>query len=61
MNNYKNLTEATLNYFIDANKQMYDFGLKMAKDYVEFSTATMKLVPGMDALAQLVPNTVAKK
>jgi hypothetical protein len=61
MDSYKSLTETTLSYFIDTNKQMYDFGLKMAKDYAEFTKATMKMVPGMDAWTQLVPNTTSKK
>ena len=54
-NNYKSLTEAAINYAIETNKQMYDFGTKMVRDYAEFSKNAMKMMPGMDAWAQLVP------
>lgn len=54
-NNYKSLFEATVNYAIETNKQAYDFGTKMVRDYAEFSKDAMKLMPGMDAWTQLIP------
>ena len=56
----KSLAEAAINYMVETNKQMYDFGLKMANDYVEFSKTTMKMMPGMEAWTNFIPATKKK-
>lgn len=58
---YKSLVEAAINYTIETNKQVYEFGSKMVKDYAEFSKSSLKLMPGMEAWAQWVPVTTNKK
>lgn len=54
-NKSHSLAEAIINYMVETNKQMYDFGNKMTKDYVEFSKKSMALLPGMGAWTHLVP------
>ena len=53
--NYKSLAEAMINYTVDTNKQMYEFGTKMVKEYAEFNKSMMKFVPGMEAWEKLIP------
>ncbi len=59
-NSYKSLAEVTIGYTIETNKQFYEFGNKMFKDYAEFSKSVVKLIPGMDAWTQLVPVATKK-
>lgn len=58
---FKTIGESFLNYVVETNKQVYDFNMKVTRDYVEFSKSTMKLIPGFDSLAQLVPSFNTKK
>lgn len=51
----KTLGEAVINYVVEANKQLYDFNMKMAKDYAEFNRSAMRMIPGMEAWAHMVP------
>lgn len=60
MENTKTLGEAVISYVIETNKQVYDFNMRMAKDYAEFSKNAMKMVPGMDAWVHLIPSSLKK-
>lgn len=60
-NKSHSLAEAIVNYMVETNRQAYDFGTKMAKDYVEFSKKSLALMPGMDAWTQMIPSYVSSK
>lgn len=60
-NKSHSLAEAIINYAVETNKQVYEFGTKIAKDYVEFTKGAMALMPGMDAWSQMIPVSVSKK
>lgn len=54
-NTYRGLSEAVINHTIEVNRQMYDLGLKMFKDYSEFGQKAFQLVPGLEAWQQMMP------
>lgn len=46
--NIKQANDAFVAYVISFNRQAYDFGTKMVKDYVEFTQSVAKMYPNVD-------------
>lgn len=47
-NNYKQINDAMVEYAVSTNKQVYEFGTKMVRDYMDFSRNIFKMFPAID-------------